>query len=642
MTDTSSSLSAALKHHRAGDLERAEPIYRALLDAAPDHPDALHLWGLIAHQRGDHQAAHARIARAIAADPDVPRYHVNLGQVLRAMGRLEDAEASLHRALELKPGDPGIEFKLGSVAAELRLYNAAARSFRRVLDVDGRYPGARYNLALALLKARRFAEAEAAYRAALAVDAGNASAHAGLGVALRERKQYDAALASLDTALKIAPDHAEARARRVERTLVLFESGRAHEGAAAMHQALAGAPDHHARIAEAARRFHQDGAQERALALLDPLIAEGCDTPAVAAAFAAVAARVGRDDEAIDIVTRLLDRAASSAAADRRTLHFALGRLLDGQDAFDSAFGHFAAANRLYQAEYDRGAAEAFVDASIAAFTPEAMARMPRATADSELPVFIVGMPRSGTTLIEQILASHPAVHGGDELFAIPKAAESLAETCGSDTLYPGCVAQLGQARSTALARRYLDLIEGLGAGAARVIDKMPDNFKHLGLIALLLPRARIVHCVRDPLDCGLSNFFQEFAIEVLPYTAGLADIGHHYALYRRLMHHWRSVVDISVLDVEYEAVVRDQESMSRRLVGFCGLDWDEACLRFYENARPVRTWSFDQVRRPIYARSVGRAHNYLRHLGPLIEALDQGGAGLAPKAIAGDGPVAS
>ena len=637
MTDASSQLSAALKHHKTGDLERAEPIYRALLDAAPDHADALHLWGLVANQRGDHDAALARISRAIAADPEVPRYHVNLSQVLRAMGRLEDAEASLHRALELRPNDPSIEFKLGNVAADLGLYSAAAASYQRVLDIDARHRGARSNLALALRKARRFDEAEPAYRAALALDAGDAAAHAGLGVVLRELERYDAALASLDAALQLAPDDDESRARRSERALVLFELGRNQECAAAMHDAFAGSPSYHVRIAEMARRFHQDAAPERALALLDPLIRTGCETPAVAAAFAAVAAHFERDDEAIDLADRLLARAPPSAV-DRRALHFALGRLLDGQDAFDRAFAHFAAANRLYGADYDRRAAEAFVDASIATFTPDAMARLPRAATDSELPVFIVGMPRSGTTLIEQILASHPAIHGGDELFAIPKAAESLTATLGVAEAYPGCVAHLDRARATAVARRYLHLIEGLGGGAARVIDKMPDNFKHLGLVALLLPRARVVHSVRDPLDCGLSNFFQEFVIDVLPYTASLADIGHHYALYQRLMRHWRSVIEVALLDVQYEDLVHDQESMSRRLVGFCGLDWDESCLRFYENSRPVRTWSFDQVRRPIYTRSVGRARSYLRHLGPLIEALDRGGVSLSARAPNGGG----
>ena len=636
MADKSRSLEIALKHHQAGDLDRAETIYRGVLGAAPGHPDALHLLGLIAHQRGDHETAAARIAEAIEAAPAVPSFHADLGLALHAAGRPEEAEASLHRALELKPGDPALEFKLGNVLADLKLYNAAAQAFQRALDADGGHAAAQFNLALALRKARRFAAAETAYRKALVLDPANADAHAGLGAVLRELGRHDAALLSLDTALESAPKISAAQTIRLERAFVLFELARVADGAAAMHDALADAPDYAERIAGTARRFHQDGAAEWAMALLDPLIGEDLESPHVAAAFALVAPGIGRADEAVDIVGRLSSDTALPLT-DRRSLHFALARLHDERDAFDEAFAQFAKANTLFDSHYDRGEAETFVARSIAAFSRDAMCRMPGANAESDLPVFIVGMPRSGTTLVEQILSSHPRVHGGDELFAIPTAASAIAEALGPGARYPECMAELGPAEATVVARRYLDKLADLGGAAERVTDKMPDNYKHLGLIAVLFARARVVHCVREPIDCCLSNFFQDFIIEQLPYTANLADIGHHYALYRRLMRHWHAVLDIPILELGYEGLVADQEGMSRKLVAFCGLEWDEACLKFYQNPRPIRTWSFDQVRRPIYASSVGRSNHYRRHLGPLVDALEEGGVGVrAPDAVSG------
>ena len=534
---------------------------------------------------------------------------------------MQEAEAGFNRARELEPGEPAHEFKLGNVLADLKLYGAAAQSFRRALDAAPGHRGAALNLAVALRKGRRFEDAAEAYRGLIAGDPGDAGARAGLGAVLGELGRHDEALACLDAALDGGLDGPTAEGARLQRATALLALGRIGEGVAAMHQTLSGSPDYAERIAAIARRHTQEGAVEVACAILEPLLTGGCESPRVAAAFAAIAPRLGRAREGIAVANALLDAAAPP---DLRRLHFALGRLHDQADDYDAAFSHFAKANALFDADYDRAAAADFVERTLAAFDRDTVARLPRPDHDSRLPLFIVGMPRSGTTLVEQILCSHARVHGGDELFAIPEIVAALPTLAGADDAYPECIAVLERPHAARLARGYLDKLDDLGHGAARVTDKMPDNYKFLGLIAVLFPRARIIHCVRAPLDCCLSNFFQEFIVEQLPYTASLIDIAHAYRLYRRLMRHWRAVLEIPMFEVVYEDLVADQEGVSRALVDFCGLEWDDRCLRFHENPRPVSTWSFDQVRRPMYAGSVDRSRHYRAHLGPLTAALGE------------------
>jgi hypothetical protein len=228
-------------------------------------------------------------------------------------------------------------------------------------------------------------------------------------------------------------------------------------------------------------------------------------------------------------------------------------------------------------------------------------------------------MPRSGTSLVEQILSTHPGVYGAGELTAIDQFARHLGDATGD--AYPQSALHLDQATIDAAARQYLAALQDLAPSAIRVTDKMPGNFLHLGLIQLLFPGARVIHCRRDPLDTCLSCYFQQFN-QGQTFSYDLSDLGHHYRQYQRLMRHWQSVISLPMLDVHYEDLVADQEAMSRKMLEFCGLDWTDECMRFYESKRYVATASYDQVRQPIYHKSVGRWRHYERYLGPLKTAL--------------------
>jgi hypothetical protein len=241
----------------------------------------------------------------------------------------------------------------------------------------------------------------------------------------------------------------------------------------------------------------------------------------------------------------------------------------------------------------------------------------------SELPVFIVGMPRSGTSLVEQILASHPSVMGAGELRDIGRCAERLKTRLNSTEDYPACLVELDQETASELAEQYLERLKSICTDEIRVTDKMPGNFLRLGLVAMLLPGARVIHCRRHPLDVCLSCYFQDFIRRSgLSYAFDLQNLGEYHTQYAKLMEHWRHVLPLRLLEVDYEQLVDEPEKMSRHLVEFCGLPWDPACLEYHKTQRNVWTASSWQVRQPIYTQSVGRWKHYETYLQPLKNAL--------------------
>ncbi len=338
------------------------------------------------------------------------------------------------------------------------------------------------------------------------------------------------------------------------------------------------------------------------------------------------ARRFGEDDlEQIRQLEALIE-AGGHPDEQRSYLHFAVAKMYNDCRRYDDAFRHYQAGNELAQRTHPHGhdEAEAYCARSEQVFDGAYFERVSGLGVDTPRPLFIVGMPRSGTTLVEQILASHPRVAGGGELDAIPRVVRRLAAELAPPP-YPACLEGIGADRIQRAAAEYLGVLDEVSSEAERVTDKLPGNYLHLGLIATLLPGARVVHCRRDPRDTCLSNYFQRFA-EGHHYSYDLAALGRQYRLYERLMAHWRAVLPLPILEVEYEALVGDLEAGVRRLLKFAGLPFDERCLRFWETERTVSTASHWQVRQRVYRGSVGRWRRYARHLGPLLEALGMDG----------------
>ncbi len=302
-------------------------------------------------------------------------------------------------------------------------------------------------------------------------------------------------------------------------------------------------------------------------------------------------------------------------------LHFASGKLWDDLGEPKRAFHHFAAGNKAKGKIFKREAASRGMEAMKQTFTRELFARRSNVGLADERFVFIVGMPRSGTSLIEQILASHSQVRGGGELPDIPAISRRLRHYHPAERDYPENLADMPGEVVDGLARAYAARMDGIAGPAARLVDKLPLNFWHLGLIALLLPRARIIHARRDPRDSCLSCFFQNFQT-AQAYAFDLADLGFFHGIYRQLMAHWAEVLPLPLLEVSYETLVGEPEATSREIVAFCGLEWEARCLDFHKTRREVTTASRWQVRQPLYKSSIGRWKPYEPFIGPLLEAL--------------------
>lgn len=415
-----------------------------------------------------------------------------------------------------------------------------------------------------------------------------------------------------DDPTAIAPLYRLAQVRSFE--------GRTDEAFALLDRLLAIDPDHESGIARRAALLQYTGHADEAAAMIDAAYARGLENPNLAHAFAGVAHSVGRRAEAIDRV-RPYSKDRTLAANMRSELNYTLARLLDAEGDYDGAWACYQRGNELTRPAIDPAQYERAVDEIIATYTRTAIEKLDRSAASAERAVLIVGMPRSGTTLIEQILGAHPRIAAGGELVALPKAAESIPGTRVGLFLPP-----LGRLRGNALhraSRSYLDALDAVSTAADRVTDKMPTNFQCLGLVPSLLPGARVIHCTRDAMDTCLSCYFRNF-VNMHPMFTDLAWIGIYFRCYARLMAHWTRELEglVDMTEAPYDRAIQDFEPEARRIVAFIGLGFDDACLRFDEQRRMAPTLEPDQAGKNVYSTSLGKWRRYQKHLGPLIDAL--------------------
>ena len=433
-----------------------------------------------------------------------------------------------------------------------------------------------------------FAGAAAAYERAVALRPDHADAWLNLGAAYRRLERIEDAAACARRVLALRPDDPRGLNNLAN---VLGAQGRLEEAAGCYRRSLAARPD--------------DAETWYNLVNLQPLSDR---SPESEAAFARL--------------TRLTGELDRFAPREQSALLFALGKALDARGEADQAFAALARANALHRSalRFDIAARERLAAAIAERFDPALFERLAGAGSASARPVFVVGMPRSGTSLVEQILSAHPQAHGAGETGVLPALASRLRSPQGDR--FPYGARALSPADLAQLAQAYLEALPPSGSGKARVTDKTVGNLELIGLVHLILPNAAIIHCRRDPRDVCVSCFSTRFS-GGHDYAYDLSELGRYWRAYDGLMSHWRAVLPPGrVFEVEYEALVDDLEGWARRLIAHLGLEWDEACLRFYESPREVRTASFAQVRRPIYKESVGRWRRFASHLGPLLEAL--------------------
>jgi tetratricopeptide (TPR) repeat protein len=542
--------------------------------------------------------------------------HNELGAEFEKMGRLEPALESYRRAVALAPNDPESWNNLGTVLAKLNRPEEARDALEKVLILDPRHANAHNNLGIVLTQLGKIEDAVTWYRRAISLNPRHANAYQNLGNAFMRLDQPERGVECYQRASEIAPGQFRilfalaqgyGRVGRLDDAVKTYQellriNPRFVEG----HHGLGSVLQQMGKIDEAAKHF------EKALAL----------KPDFAPAFDSLARQKKIDDsEATAESLEALIAREGVSEGEKCAAYFALGRIYEDEGEFDKSFKAYERANSMVHEKYEHDHHVAFIDELMDVFTPALFERLKGLGDPSTKPIFIVGMIRSGTTLTEQIIASHPQVFGAGELEIMRNIARSLPRLLQAKVPFPRCVENFTEPTIRIAARKYLDDITAMSNGEPYVTDKMPGNFFHLGLIHILMPNAKLIHCRRHPLDNCWSAYTNRFATGQ-QFSYDLKSLGLYYREYARLMDHWRKVLPAPVLEVQYEDLVADQEAQSRRLIDFCGLEWDDKCLEFHKTDRPIRTASSWQVRQPIYSSSVDRWRPYLSHMKPLIDAL--------------------
>ncbi len=632
-------------YRRLGQLERAIEACRAALLLNPNHVHALNNLGValleqgvtgqardlfaqavrlspgfaIAHNNlgnalrllGDQDGALAAFWRAVESDPGYGEAHCNLGQML--LDRLQRSSALEHcrRAVALQPGLPQAHNNLGNALREAGLLAEAKQAYAQALRLDPRNALILGNIAQALQEEGHLGDALAWYQRALDADPSSPRTYANLASCLQELERFDEARKAYEEALTRDPMWAEANAGLGR---ILADEGDYDRALAHFRKAIAAKPDFSPAYTGLAMVYAEMGRLEEAERASREAIR--CD-PEDSAAFAMLAELLGRRLPDADFESmRRLEYIAAARASRMVPLHFGLARALDARGQFAEAAEHAKQGNALEEEgskrrgqEYDPDGHRAFVERLCATFTPELFERCRGLGVESELPIFIVGMPRSGTTLLEQILASHSRVHAAGELKLAKESFDSLPTICGMSGTPFDCILRLDQKCAGEAASRYLGELSRLCCGKARVTDKMPDNYLYVGFLHILFPNARIIHCRRDLRDVALSCWLTRFRF--IRWASKQEHIVGRIHEYLRISEHWRRVLPNRMLEVRYEEMVENLEVVARRVLDWLGLDWEEECLRFHESPRAVRTASLVQVREPVYRGSVARWKGY-------------------------------
>jgi tetratricopeptide (TPR) repeat protein len=658
-------LKSARQSFSRGEIESARERCVHILAEFPDEAGALHLLGLIAHRDGDLANARDCLRRAAESPEASALYLLSYAELCcKAVDRHAAVELA-RRATELDDALPLGWFYLGNLLFEMRRLEESRRSLRRAIELDGEFWQARAVLALVLGRTGEVGAAAAQFDRLLSERADNAEIIGHYAIFLSDQGRCAEALTQAERAIALQPDTLDHHLRAAEieqlqgrqrsaldrltllegawprairlltlKTHLLRSIDRNEEAVALCRDALRAGIESADLLRAYGLVLHLTGEDAEALAVFGRAAAVNpelalTDKGVLLSHLGRLAEARGAFDEALTHEPTLVDawynrsnvKTYSSADPDigameqlldrcsyqeRLLLHFALGKAHMDIGTIDQAFVHWHEGNRMKRAviDYDSNAAAAQI-AMRAAGTSNPDTRGSAGDAQfSDVPVFIVGMPRCGSTLIEHILASHPQIHGAGELVQL-RALFEAAE--------PG---------PRPIAEVALEKLRRRAPRAARIIDKDLCNFLHLGLIHRVFPHARIVHCRRDPLDTCFSAYTKLFAGD-FGFTYEQRELGTYYRRYHALMAHWRSLLPGPVfMEIDYEALVSDPQTQTHRLLEFLEVPWNEACTRFFETSRTVNTSSFAQVRRPIYRSSVGRASSLRPHLKPLIEAL--------------------
>lgn len=581
MKSTAQSLKKqAINLYQAGRLAESGASYAQLCAQDPHDAEAWSMLGVIKGRLGSALEAEKCLRRALKIEPENAPAWSNLGTLLQHLGRLEESATCFQRALSINPKDAITHNNLGTILREQGKLAEAMTCYRTAIRLKPRYAHAHNNLGTLLHEQCNTREAIECYRKALKAEPRFAQAHYNLGITLQSEGAHSQALYHYEKSIQLEPGMVDA-------------------------------------IASIARLYEKEGRFEDAQKCLKPYL--GATPPvSVLLAYATLSRSMDRQQQATELLEKSIAQATPSPI-QRQEMEYALGDLYDDLGEYDRAFSHYKIANGMRPNEFDASTYQAHIKAITAYVDRTALENVGTTDIPTERAIFIVGMPRSGTSLIEQILASHPAVHGAGELPFVGNLVDELQRH--AQTPYPQLMTNVSADRVRELGRKYLKLLDGISKSAHFITDKLPHNFLFIGLIHAALPGAKIIHCTRNPMDTCLSIYFHNFNSNH-PYANDLTSLGQYYREYESLMQHWRKLLGTKLYEVSYEDLISLQEEKTRALLAHCGLEWDNACLEFHKTERIVNTPSYGQVRKPIYQSSRERWRNYENHLAPLKKSL--------------------
>jgi len=607
----------ALAYREMGDAARAIECFQQAIRLNPRFAEAYNNLGRLLHAQARLDEAESAFRSAIGIEPAHFVAHNNLGNVLFDQGRRDEAAQCFQHAIGLRADYAPAHNNLGNVHRACGLFDQAIQCYRQAMAIKPDYVEACSNLGNALLDDGRVEEAIRQHEQAIALNPGYAEAYNNLGNACRVQGRLDVATTFIKKALALKPDFAEAYSNL---GVVLREQGRLNDALPLFSKAIelnAGLADAHNGLGGI---YYEQGRLDAARACIERAMELKPDMGAAHWQLATLLRYTPEHPHLLQM-QRLFDD-ANLPREQRMYIGFALGKAYEDIGQYAQAFAALQTGNALRRATYSYSIEEdvALFAAIRREFTPELVRRLQALGSVSDRPVFVVGMPRSGTTLVEQILSSHSAVYGAGELGFWNTTAKQLyarlpdGSVSFSLSKQPEAVAKI--------AADYLGYLAGLNTDRQRVTDKMPLNFRWIGLIKTVFPNAKIINLQRDARDTCLSIYKTCFTYTGNQYAFELKELGRYYNLYRELMAHWHAVFEGQIYDISYEALVGNQREETEKLLAYCGLDWEDACMNFHETRRTVSTASAAQVRKSMYSSSVQLWQRYEQELAPLLKIL--------------------
>jgi tetratricopeptide (TPR) repeat protein len=570
-------------------------------------------------RHGNHDLALEHLLIAVNLKHDYFEAHSNIAYIYRISGEIGKAIEYYKNALKYAPDNAIILNNYGLALQDYGNFDLATQQHLRATEINNQYPDAFYGLGCAYQASGYYKKAIEMFQHATLLKPDYRESYHALGNAYRNLGMHEEAVLSLTRALSLSPNFVEAI---ISLASSYMSIGNHEEALVLADRALRIQTENYDAISLKANILKRIGKDQEAVDMLTPYVGRSHVPASIAFTYANVCSDKQDQGMAIEIVKRVLNSDKTLTTAMKMKLYFAIGKIFDSNKKYSEAFKYYHQGNALNREKFDRFKHISLISGIMGVYTSDNIKYMNKSSVGTAQPCFVVGMPRSGTTLIEQIIDSHPDAIGAGELQLIPRLISSINEECDIASTWPYCATELTVVQLESLATDYITQAYESIPFNKFLVDKLPANYLYLGLIEQLFPEAKIIHCTRNPLDTCLSCYFQNFS-RSHPYTYNLNDLAFYYNSYRQLMKHWENVSSLSIHTIEYENLVESPEDAVRRLLEFCGLEWDSRCLDFHNNKRYVGTASYEQVSKPLYQKSVGRWRHYKAHIRPLIDALN-------------------